>query len=44
MIHCEGEGCSRKSECQRYIERKNADLISRVLCMGGLYSWFVRIE
>lgn len=43
MIHCEGENCRMKSECQRYLGRKNADLVSRVLCRGGVYSWFVRV-
>lgn len=44
MISCEGEGCAKKNECQRYQSRKSSDLVSRVLCRGGVYSWFVRAE
>lgn len=42
MICCEGEGCTKKNECRRYQMRKSSDLVSRVLCRCGTYSWFVR--
>jgi len=44
MIHCEGEGCTKREQCQRYAQRKGVDLVSRVLCRGGMFTWFVKVE